>query len=394
MTDAVLVINVGSSSVKAAIVSLAEEGRRIWSGRAEGIGQGDASLSFNSADEQTNSLHSLDIPDHGAAVACVLDAALMVPAARTLAGVGHRIVHGGPNFTQPTIIDEVVAGQLQALVPLAPLHMPQTLKGFAVARERLPDLPHVACFDTMFHVTLPRLAQLIALPRRLTTGGVKRYGFHGLSYESVLNALSRRGADVSQERIIVAHLGAGASMCAVLNGICVDTTMGFSTLSGLPMGTRCGDIDPGVLTYLLNERKVDPSTLQQLLYEESGLFALSGGTADMRQLLARRGDPEADEAVRFFCHQARRQFAALTASLGGVDRLVFTGGVGANAPSIREEICEGMDYLGVRLDARQNLAGEITISPEASPVIVQAFDTDEEQSIAQHVRRVLGLVRS
>lgn len=394
MTETILVINVGSSSVKAAIVSSAKESRRIWSGRAEGIGQGDALLALSSAGEKTSIQRSLDIPDHEAAVARVLDAALTVPAARTLAGVGHRIVHGGPDFTQPTIIDEFVAGQLQRLVPLAPLHLPQSIAGFTVARERLPDLPHVACFDTMFHAILPRLAQLIALPPRLTTGGVKRYGFHGLSYESVLSALSRRGADVSQERIIIAHLGAGASMCAVLNGKSVDTTMGFSTLSGLPMGSRCGDIDPGVLTYLLNERKVDPSTLQHLLYEESGLFALSRGTADMRQLLARRDDPQADEAVRFFCSQARRQFAALTAALGGVDRLVFTGGVGANAPSIREEICEGMSYLGVQLDARRNQAGEITISPDASTVTVQAFDTDEEQSIALHVQRVLGLVRS
>lgn len=393
MTEGVLVINLGSSSVKAAILTKGRGTSRPWVGRAERIGGADGLLRFTNSDDAVTAQISQALPDHGAALDLLLAAALCDPAAGSLVGVGHRVVHGGPVFTQPVMIDDVVAGQLRQLVPLAPLHMPQSLAAIEITRRALPHLSQIACFDTMFHASLPRLSQLIALPRRLTEPGVRRYGFHGLSYEYVLGALRRRGVDVSRERIILAHLGAGASMCAVRQGRSVDTTMGFSTLSGLPMGSRCGDIDPGVLLYLLRERGLDSATLQHMLYEESGLVALSNGTADMQLLLARPNDPNATEAVEFFCHQARRQLGALTASLGGIDRLVFTGGIGANAPAVRERICEGLGYLGVVLDASRNLAGAPTISVAGSPVVVEAFDTDEEQAIADHVWRLLGLMR-
>lgn len=393
MSDGVLVINPGSSSVKAAILTIGRGTLRPWTGRAERIGGKDGLLRFTNGDGVVTAQISQVMPDHGAALELLLTAALGDPVAGSLVAVGHRVVHGGPVFTQPVVIDDAVAFELQKLVPLAPLHMPQSLAAIELTRRTLPHLSQIACFDTMFHAGLPRLAQLIALPRRLTETGLRRYGFHGLSYEYVLGALHRRGVDLSRERIVLAHLGAGASMCAVRQGRSIDTTMGFSTLSGLPMGSRSGDVDPGVLLYLLRERGLDPATLQHMLYEQSGLVALSNGTADMQLLLARRNDPDATEAVEFFCHQARRQLGALTASLGGIDRLVFTGGIGAKAPAVRERICEGLGYLGVTLDTKQNSAGEPIISAPGSPVVVEAFDTDEEQAIADHVWRLLGLMR-
>lgn len=392
MSDGVLVINPGSSSVKVAILTIGRGTLRPWTGRAERIGGKDGLLRFTNGDGVVTAQMSQVMPDHGAALDLLLTAALGDPVAGSLVAVGHRVVHGGHAFTQPVIIDDSVAGQLRQLVPLAPLHMPQSLAAIELTRRTLPHLSQIACFDTMFHAGLPRLAQLIALPRRLTETGLRRYGFHGLSYEYVLGALHRRGVDLSRERIVLAHLGAGASMCAVRQGRSIDTTMGFSTLSGLPMGSRCGDVDPGVLLYLLRERGLDPATLQHMLYEQSGLVALSNGTADLQLLLARRNDPAAIEAVEFFCHHARRQLGALTASLGGIDRLVFTGGIGANAPAVRERICEGLGYLGVALDTKRNSAGEPTISVAGSPVVVEAFDTDEEQTIADHVWRLLGLM--
>jgi len=394
MAEDVLVINVGSSSVKAAILRPQAVSQRAWSGRAERIGGSDAMLRFVSSSGAVIAPTSQAIPDHATALELLLDAALGEPAAGSLVAVGHRVVHGGPAFSDPVLIDEDVVGQLEQLVPLAPLHMPQSLAAIAAALRMLPDLPQVACFDTMFHHNLPRLSQLIALPRRLTKTEVRRYGFHGLSYESVLSVLRRGGVDVSRERIIMAHLGAGASMCAVVHGRSVDTTMGFSTLSGLPMGSRCGDIDPGVLLYLLRERGLAPATLEQILYEESGLLAVSNGTADMQQLLARRSDPEAAEAVELFCYQARRHLGALTASLGGIDRLVFTGGIGANSPAVRDRICEGLGYLGVVLDTKRNSSGETRISAANAPVAVEAFETDEEQAIADHVWRSLSLIQA
>lgn len=392
MSDGVLVINLGSSSVKAAIFTTESSTLRSWTGRADRIGRSDGLLRFTTGDGVVAAEISQAMPDHGAALDLLLSAALGGTAAASLVAVGHRVVHGGARFTRPVMIDDAVADQLEQLVPLAPLHMPQSLAAIEVTRRTLPHLSQIACFDTMFHANLPRLSQLIALPRRLTEPVVRRYGFHGLSYEYVMGALRHRGVDVSRERIILAHLGAGASMCAVKQGRSVDTTMGFSTLSGLPMGSRCGDIDPGVLLYLLAERGLDSATLQHMLYEESGLVALSNGTADMQLLLARRNDPAAIEAVEFFCHHARRQLGALTASLGGIDRLVFTGGIGANAPAVRERICEGLGYLGVALDTKRNSAGEPIISVAGSPVVVEAFDTDEEQTIADHVWRLLGLM--
>jgi acetate kinase len=269
------------------------------------------------------------------------------------------------------------------------LHQPHNLAGIAAVRRARPGLPQIACFDTAFHHDLPRLARLAALPREFYDEGIRRYGFHGLSYEYVIDALRRDGVDVDRERIIVAHLGNGASMSAVKGGRSVETTMGFSTLAGLPMGTRCGDLDPGIVLYLLTEKGMTVERVQHLLYEESGLLGLSGLSRNMQDLLARPAEPAAIEAVEFFCYQARRHLAALTAVLGGIDRLVFTGGIGANAPAVRAKVCTGLEYLGIALEDELNASGARLISANASRVAIEAFPTDEELMIARHVQQVL-----
>ena len=283
-----------------------------------------------------------------------------------------------------------VEAHLRQLIPLAPLHQPHNLAGISAVRKVRPHVPQVACFDTAFHHDLPRLATLTSLPRSFYDQGVRRYGFHGLSYEHIVMELCANGVDIGRERIIVAHLGNGASMCALKGGRSVETTMGFSTLSGLPMGTRCGDLDPGLVLYLLSGRGMSVERVQDLLYEESGLLGMSGLSSSMEDLLSLPVDPAAVEAIEAFCYQARQHVAALTASTGGLDRLVFTGGIGANAPAVRAKICEGLEYLGIALDAELNADNDRVISADAGNVIVEAFATDEEVMIAHHVGRVLA----
>jgi acetate kinase len=289
------------------------------------------------------------------------------------------------------MVTPALEARLRRLIPLAPLHLPHNLAGILAVRLRRPDLAQVACFDTAFHRGLPRLARLTGLPRRFSDEGIRRFGFHGLSYEYVLDDLRQREGDEATGRIIVAHLGNGASMAAIRDGQSVETTMGFSTLAGLPMGTRSGDLDPGALLYLLVERQMSPENVQALLYEQSGLLGLSGISRNMEELLTRMTDePAAAEAVGFFCYQARKHLAALTAALGGLDRLIFTGGIGANAPEIRARICGGLAYLAIEVDEHRNSAGALCISSAASRVVVEAVQTDEELMIARHVRRLLA----
>jgi acetate kinase len=306
--------------------------------------------------------------------------------------VGHRIVHGGLDCDCPLMVTPAVEKRLRGLIPLAPLHQPHNLAGIAAVRTARPRLPQIACFDTAFHRSLPRPATLTSLPRELYEDGIRRYGFHGLSYEYIVDALRREGVDVDRERIIVAHLGNGASMCALRGGQSIETTMGFSTLAGLPMGTRCGDLDPGIVLYLLAEKGMSVERVQRLLYEESGLLGVSGLSRNMQDLLAKAAEPAAAAAVELFCYQARRHLAALTAPLGGLDRLVFTGGIGANAPAVRAQICAGLAHLGIVLDAERNVAGGRRIAADTSRVAVEALPTDEELMIARHVRETLTRV--
>lgn len=384
---AILAINSGSSSVKFALFGNTAALPRLWSGAVERIGLANSSFHASGGEQP---VAAGAIRDHEAAMQLVLEAVERQSRERSLSAVGHRVVHGGAEFAEPAIVDAAMLARLDRLVPLAPLHLPHNLAGIAVVCKNRPDLAQIACFDTAFHQTLTRLATLTALPREYYGRGIRRYGFHGLSYEYVVEALRRDGADVDHERVIVAHLGNGASMCAVAGGRSVETTMGFSALGGLPMGTRCGDLDPGIVLYLADQLGMPIRRVEKLLYEESGLLGISGLSRNMQDLLAKGDDPAASEAVEFFCLQARKHVGALAAALGGIDRLVFTGGIGANAPAVRAKICAGLEFLGIALDAARNTSGVRVISSAGAQVVVQAFDTDEELVIARHVRRLLA----
>lgn len=387
----ILVINSGSSSVKFALFAGEPLLPRLWSGAIERIGLENGH--FHAVDDLGEVVIDTiaDISDHTVALGLLLEAVEERGSGARVAAAGHRVVHGGPDCDCPLVVTADLEERLRGLVPLAPLHQPNSLAGIAAVRSARPDLLQVACFDTAFHHGLPRLAKLTALPREFYGKGVRRYGFHGLSYEYVVNHLRRGGSDVERERIIVAHLGNGASMCALKDGRSVDTTMGFSTLAGLPMGTRCGDLDPGVVLHLMAEMGLALDRVQHLLYEESGLLGVSGVSCDMQDLLARPAQAAAVEAIEYYAYQARRHLAALTASLGGLDRIVFTGGVGANSAAIRAKVCIGLEYLGITLDPKRNANGDRLVSADDSRVAVEAFPTDEELVVAGHVRQALAM---
>lgn len=391
MNSTILVINSGSSSVKFALYETAQSQAltQLWSGAIERIGLSDGRFHATDANGAVAVDRTADIADHRAALSLLLDAIEQRAPARPVAAVGHRVVHGGPDCDCPLVVTAAVEERLRQLIPLAPLHQPNSLAGITAVRNARPDLLQVACFDTAFHQNMPRMAKLTGLPRELYDEGIRRYGFHGLSYEYIHNALRNDGVDVDNECIVVAHLGNGASMCALKGGHSVDTTMGFSTLAGLPMGTRCGDLDPGIVLHLMVEKGLSIDRMQQLLYDESGMLGVSGLSRNMQDLLARPSQVSAVEAVDYFAYQARRQLAALTAALGGLDRVVFTGGIGANSEVIRSKICTGLEYLGITIDHNRNGAGNRLISTDNSRVFVEAFATNEELTIAEHVQKTL-----
>lgn len=388
----ILVINSGSSSVKFALFDLTlDEPRRLWSGALERIGF-DVGR-FAAVDVQGSVLvdETPAIPNHVVALDLLLGWVEGRMSQKDLVAVGHRVVHGGEECDCSLLVTPPLEARLKRLIPLAPLHLPHNLAGIVAVRLRRPDLPQVASFDTAFHHGLPRVARLTGLPRRFEEDGIRRYGFHGLSYEYVIEEVRRQDGDAAADgRVIVAHLGNGASMAAIKDGHSVETTMGFSTLAGLPMGTRPGDLDPGVLLHLLIEKQISAEALQDMLYDASGLLGISGLSRNMADLLARQDGPEAAEAIEFFCHHSRRHLAGLTAALGGLDRLVFTGGIGANSPEIRARICEGLGYLGLALDADRNAGQERIVSADGSPLLIEAFKTDEEVVIARHAWDLLG----
>jgi len=306
-----------------------------------------------------------------------------------LAGVGHRVVHGGLDHTQPVRVDAAVIRALEKFVPLAPLHQPHNLTPIRILLERQPQLPQVACFDTSFHRTAPAVSQRFAVPAHLHDEGVQRYGFHGLSYEYISSVLGRHDAKAAAGRTIVLHLGNGASMCALEAGRSVASTMGFTAVDGLPMGTRCGAIDPGVILYLLQQRGMDAKAIEKLVYSESGLLGVSGISSDMRTLLASE-DPRAKLAIDLYLYRIRRELGSLAAALGGLDAIVFTAGIGENAPAIREAVCRDAKWLGVELDAGANAAGGPRISTTASAVTAWVIPTNEELMIARHTRRLVA----
>lgn len=384
----ILVLNAGSSSVKFGVFSAGETPALIVSGAIEGIGRDRARLRVTDAAGVAVRDEALSASDQEAAIDDLLSLLAETGEASTITAVGHRIVHGGPDCTCPALVTPELEMYLNRLIPLAPLHLPHNIAGIAAIRARLPELPQVACFDTAFHASLPRLALLTSLPRDIAGAEIRRYGFHGLSYEFVVDEVRRGGAS-NDERLVVAHLGSGASMAAIRDGRCVETTMGFSTLSGLAMATRCGDLDPGIILYLILERAMQPEAVQHMLYEQSGLLGLSGVSSDMRELLRLQNRTEVAKAIDYYCAQARMHLGALAATLGGLDHLVFTAGIGANAAEIRARICAGLAFLGIELDPERNKSGGRRISRDDSRVLVEAFPTNEELVIARHTLAVL-----
>ncbi len=302
--------------------------------------------------------------------------------------VGHRIVHGGDLYSEPVVITDKVLENLSKLIPLAPLHQPYNLKLVEVCQDLLPGLPQVACFDTAFHSSIPDVARNFAIPRALTREGVRRYGFHGLSYQYIHNKLTELDADLAEGKLVVAHLGAGASMCAIENGDSIASTMGFTALDGLPMGSRCGQIDPGVLLYLMREHKMDVDAIEGLLYKKSGWLGVSGVSSDMLTLHKQDSD-HAREAVDMFVYRIARETGSLVASMGGIDSFVFTGGVGENDAEIRAQVAHQNEWLGMKLDPERNAANEYLISADDSKVKVFAIPTNEELMIARHTSRLL-----
>jgi acetate kinase len=305
-----------------------------------------------------------------------------------LIGIGHRVVHGGLNYSQPVRVDVQVLKMLETFIPLAPLHQPHNLAPIRRVLERGSEFPQVACFDTSFHRSQTELAQMFALPGDLREAGVMRYGFHGLSYEYIASVLPQSDSRAAAGKSVVLHLGNGASMCAIQAGRSIASTMGFTAVEGLPMGTRCGSIDPGVVLYLMDQRGMDARAIEKLIYTQSGLLGVSGISSDMRTLLA-SGEPGAVLAVDLFIYRIRRELGSLAAALGGLDAIVFTGGIGENAPVIRSRVCRDADWIGVEIDEAANAKGQKCISTASSRVAVYVIPTNEELMIARHTRRLL-----
>ncbi len=391
MTDAIAVFNAGSSSIKFSL--FLTDGHELTvdlRGQIEGI-QGAAHFLAQDRDGGVLAERRWEgtALDHAAALAHVMAFLDARCTGMRLVGVGHRVVHGGPDYGQPVRVDQAVLDDLETLIPLAPLHQRHNLAPIGALLARLPALPQVACFDTAFHRGNPDVAQRYALPAELHAAGIRRYGFHGLSCEYIASVLPGVDARAAQGRCVVLHLGNGASMCALRAGRSVASTMGFSTLDGLPMGTRSGAIDPGVLLYLMDERGFDARALEDLLYHRAGLLGLSGIAGDVRTLLA-SGDPAAAAALDVFIYRIGRELGSLAAALGGLDAVVFTAGIGENAPSIRQRVCRDAAWLGLALDEAANATGGPRISTPSSPVSAWVLPTNEELMIARHTLRLLA----
>ena len=386
-----LTINTGSSSLKAALYEMGQAERLDLAVQAERIGLPDSQIRITDAQGRPLLDQKREIQDHAAALQVLFDWLQEHMPGKKPDAVGHRIVHGGSRYSEPHLIDDELVHALQDLVPIDSNHLPQAIAAIQAVGRRYPSLPQVACFDTAFHRTMPRVAQMFALPRKYWDAGVVRYGFHGLSYEYIMQELRAQDSSAARGRIVIAHLGNGASMAAVLDGRSVDTTMGFTPTGGLVMGTRTGDLDPGVLLYLLESRGMNPAALNGLVNRQSGLLGVSGMSADMHDLLGKAAsDEHAAEAIDLFCYQAKKFLGAFAAVLGGLDTLVFTGGIGEHAASVRWRICEGLAFLGIALDKERNEAHGPIISRESGPVIVRVMKTNEDLMIARHTYRLVS----
>jgi acetate kinase len=367
--------------------------RRILEGGIERIGLPDASLRVKGQNQADNFSRSVSAPDHTAAVGALMDWIEERGGSDVLTAVGHRVVHGGPKYSEPQRINVEMVEELHRLSPFDPEHLPEEILLTEAFHRRFPDLPQVACFDTGFHHDLPRVAQLLPIPRRYEAQGVRRYGFHGLSYAFLIGELARlAGTEAAQGRVILAHLGNGASLAAVCDGKSVDTSMSFTPTAGVPMSTRSGDLDPGLIWYLARTEKMSTKQFHEMVNFQSGLLGVSETSSDMRDLLdCETRDVRAAEAVALFCYQVKKWIGSFAAALGGLDTLVFAGGIGENAAPIRTRICDGLGFLGIELDEKRNVANAGVISSETSRIPVRVIRTDEESVIASMVCRVLGL---
>ena len=391
MAELIAVVNAGSSSVKFGFYDSEGDEPLLLKGQVEQIG---VSPSLSASDGSGNDLAQKEWPPEGfghqQAMGAILETARELLPGSTVKGVGHRVVHGGTRFAAPIEVTAEIIAELEKLTPLAPLHQPHNLAPIKAIAENMPHIRQVACFDTGFHQTQPHLAQAFALPREISDSGVRRYGFHGLSYEYVSARMREVAPSHASKRLIIAHLGNGASLCALHEGRSVATTMGFTAVEGLMMGTRCGSIDPGVLIYLMDEQGMDARGLEKLVYKQSGLLGVSGISSDMRTLRA-SDDPRAREAIDLFIYRIVREIGSLSAALGGLDGLVFTGGIGLRDAKTRREVAAGCAWLGAELDEDRNAGGDGLISTDTSRLPMWVVSTDEERVIARQTAAVLGI---
>jgi len=396
MDDYALVLNAGSSSLKFCVFQrpMGEGWRMEARGQIDGIGTSPR-LSVKDANGESLAKQDLDatVRDGRNALGALATWLRSKYGGSRVLGVGHRVVHGGSRFKGPTVLDRPILAELNELVPLAPLHQPYNLAAIDAVFERLPGVPQVACFDTSFHRGQSAVAELIPLPRDLREAGLQRYGFHGLSYEYIASVLPQTAPEIANGRVIVAHLGSGASLCALKDGKSVDSTLGFTALDGLCMGTRPGTLDPGVVLHLFQGLNMSAKEVETLLYKKSGLLGISGISNDMRDLLG-RSEPEARLAVDYFVYRVAKEIGALTAVLGGLDGLVFTAGIGENSPEIRQRICTASAWLGIEVDEAANASRETKISTTRSAVPVLVIPTNEELMIARHTGSLLGLAKA
>lgn len=391
MSECIAVLNAGSSSIKFALYRDGARQPANFRGQVEGIG---ITPRLTVKDAAGQMVAEEEWPqgglDHRQATSAIIERSAELLDGTAVSAVGHRVVHGGVDFSAPTRVDEQVLSALRKLCPLAPLHQPHNLAPIEALAELAPHVPQVACFDTAFHRNQPDLAQIFAIPRQLTEAGVRRYGFHGLSYEYIAKRLAEKEPELAKGRILVAHLGNGASLCALRNGRSVATTMGFTAVDGLMMGTRCGNIDPGVLLYLMDELRMDARAIEELIYKKSGLLGVSGISSDMRTLLA-SDEPAAAEAIDLFIYRIVREIGSLAAAMEGLDGLVFTGGIGERSAPVRAAVSTGCGWLGVAIGENDDGEGERRIDVPSSKVAVWVIPTDEEGMMARHTADVLGL---
>ncbi|MGB5082347.1 MAG: acetate/propionate family kinase [Burkholderiales bacterium] len=383
----ILTINAGSSSIRFALYEAGEAPRRLLEGKIDRIGLRGTNLIVNDPRGKPQAPRRLAAADHRSAAAYLLDWLGAQPDFASVRAAGHRVVHG-LKHSEPERITPRLLAELHRITPYAPEHLPRAIALIEALLRRHPELPQVACFDTAFHRALPRVARLLPLPRRYAARGVERYGFHGLSYAYLMEELGRLDPAAAKGRVILAHLGAGASLAAVREGRSIDTSMGFTPTSGLVMSTRTGDLDPGLVYFLARTERMTAARFQRMVNHESGLLGVSGTRSDLRDLLEREArDPRAADAVALFCYQAKKWIGSFAAALGGLDTLVFAGGIGENAPLVRARICEGLGFLGIELNESRNAQGAEVVSADAGRATVRVIRTDEELMIARSVLR-------